>query len=150
MAAKQKKWEVRMHEQRGLRKRGAEMLYDRVTLLVECYEDQEFRAWCAESGTNELDFLDEELSDTAATFMTLRSVLLANRDRGSWVKHNIRDLIADVMEAESAKGADETKSTARMSWKARAIQAEAECERLRAEIASMKESLGIVAGAKCC
>ena len=63
--AKTKKWEVKMHEARELRKKGAGLLFDRVALLIACYDDGEFRAWHQASGTNELDFLDEELSDTA-------------------------------------------------------------------------------------
>lgn len=142
-----KKWEQKMHEARELRKQGAAILFDRVTLLVACYEDEEFRAWHAEQGTDELDYLDSELSDTAVGFLALRSVLVAYPERKQWVLHNIRDLIALTLEAEaeSRKRDNETK---RQSWKERALAAEAECERLRAEVMGLKESLGIVASAK--
>jgi squalene cyclase len=148
MSAKKTKWEVKLHEAREMRKRGAELLFDRVVLLVECYEDEQFRAWCSETETNDVDYLDEELSDTAAAFMTLKAVLHQYPTRDEWVKHNIRVLIAQVLQeqAEATKRDGEEK---RISWKERALAAEKECERLRAELANMKESLGIVAGAKC-
>jgi hypothetical protein len=148
MMAKKSKWEVKMHEARELRKQGAGLLFDRVSLLVACYEDDEFRSWHADNGTNELDFLDEELSDTAVGFMTFRSVLAAYPSRDDWLRHNVRELIALTIEAEN-EGKKRERDQARPSWKERALAAEAECERLRAEIANMKESLGIVAAAKC-
>lgn len=142
------KWELKMHEARELRRQGASILFDRVTLLVECYDDDEFRAWHTEAGTNELDFLDEELSDTATGFLAWKSVLAAYPNREDWVRHNVRELLALTMaaQAEATKRDGDEK---RVSWKERALAAEAECERLRAELASTKESLGIVASARC-
>lgn len=148
MSVSQKTWEVKMHEARAMRKKGAGLLYDRVALLIACYDDAEFRSWHEAAGTNELDFLDEELSDTAVGFLTFRAVMNSYPKRNEWVDHNIRELIALTIEAENEKkkrGGDEK----RVSWKERALAAEAECERLRSEVANMKESLGIVASAKC-
>ena len=146
--AKTKKWEVNMHEARELRKKGAGLLYDRVALLIACYDDKEFRAWHEANGTNELDFLDEELSDTAVGFLSLKAVMASNPNREDWIKHNVRDLIATTMAAEAESKKRDREDT-RISWKQRALAAEAECERLRGEVANMKESLGIVASAKC-
>lgn len=148
MSAKKLKWEVKLHEAREMRKRGSELLFDRVTLLAGVYNDGQFRAWCAETDTIDLDYLDEELSDTAAAFMTLLAVLHAYPTRDEWVKHNIRDLIAQVI-ADQAEKTKRDRENPKPTWKERALAAEAECERLRAEVASMKESLGIVASAKC-
>jgi len=141
--AKAKKWELKMHEARELRKKGSELLFDRVSLLAECYNDEDFRAWHAEHGTNELDFLDGEVSDTATTFLTLHAVLLTYPDRDSWVKHNIRDLIAEVMELDK-----KPRERNVPSWKEKCIAAEKECERLRVENASLKETLSLCVGAK--
>jgi hypothetical protein len=141
------KWELKMKQARDLKKQGSEILFDRVSLLVACYNDSDFRAWAADQGTNELDFLDEELSDTAASFLTLKAVLDAYPEKESWTKHNVRDLIAQVLSDEKKKrDRDDAK---RVSWKERALAAEQECERLRGELENMKESLGIVASAKC-
>jgi hypothetical protein len=132
-----------MHEARELRKKGSELLFDRVTLLNECYEDEDFRAWHAEHGTNELDFLDDELSDTAASFLTLRAVLKAFPDRNDWVKHNIRDMMAEAIESDK-----KPRERLTPSWKEKCIAAEKECERLRAENASLKETLRLCIGVK--
>lgn len=140
-------WAVALEQQRKLRKKGSEMLFDRVKLLVKCYEDQEFRNWVASQETNEYDFLDEELSDTAASFLTLKAVMDEHPKREDWVRHNIRDLIALVLEAEREK--KKRDGDHRISWKERALAAEKECERLRAELESTKKSLEIVASAKC-
>lgn len=148
MTTKQKKWEMKVHEQRAIRVHCAELLYDRVKLLCECYDDSEFRRYHEDMGTNELDFLDDELSDTAASFLTLKAVMIAHSEKEEWNKHNIRDLIALVLKAEEDRKQREGEEK-RVSWKERALAAERECERLRAELANMKESLGIVAGAKC-
>ena len=146
--AKTKKWEVNMHEARELRKKGAGLLYDRVALLIACYDDGEFRAWHEANGTNELDFLDEELSDTAVGFLSLKAVMASNPNREDWIKHNVRDLIATTMAAE-AEGKKRDRDDTRISWKERALAAEAECERLRAKVETMTESMMAVASAKC-
>ena len=148
MSVRKSKWEVKLHEAREMRKRGSELLFDRVSLLVACYDDEAFRAWCAENETDELDYLDTELNDTAANFMTLKAVLHQYPVREEWVKHNIRDLIAQVI-AEQAEKTKRERENPKPTWKERALLAEAECERLRAEVASMKESLGIVASSRC-
>lgn len=141
-----KKWETKLNEARELRKRGSELLFDRVVLLVDCYEDDAFRAWCSETETNEVDYLDTELNDTAATFMTLKAVLHHYPVRDEWVKHNIRDLIAQVL-SEQAEATKRERETAVPTWKERALAAEKEVERLRAKVEQLEESLQIVAGA---
>jgi hypothetical protein len=142
------KWELKMNSAREMRKQGAGLLYDRVELLIACYEDEEFRAWHAENGTNEVDFLDEEMNDTAVGFLAFRSVFAAYPQRDQWINHNIRELIALTMEAEAESRKREC-DTKRTSWKERALAAEAECERLRGEKAELEKALDIVAGAKC-
>lgn len=138
---KQKKWEVKLRDARTLKDSGAAILFDRVVLLVECYEDDGFRAWCEETGVAELDFLDRELEDTAASFLTLRAVLENYPNKDSWQKHNIRDLIAEVLEAE--KKSRKQESSDRISWKERCLAAEKECERLRGELTVMQKTLEI-------
>lgn len=149
--SEKKNWRVAMDNQRKLKKKGAEVLYDRVALCIQCYGDDEFREWCDEQGTNEIDYLDDELSDTAASFLTLRAVMEHHPKKDEWVKHNIRDLIAVVLSEQKKQRKDEGDSP-KFSWKERAIKAERECEalrmeceRLRAEVDQLKELLGIVA-----
>ncbi len=140
-------WRTALDQQRKLKARGAELLWDRVKLLVQCYDDEDFRAWVFDQGSNELDYLDEELSDVAASFLTLAAVLKQYPNKEDWVRHNIRELIALVLDAERDKRKAE--ADPRISWKERALAAEREIERLKAEVAGLKKSLEIVAGARC-
>lgn len=139
-----KKWEVLMHEQRELRKKGAELLHQRVALLVACYNDMEFRRWCEHSGRNDIDILDEELSDVAINFLTAKAVLDAFPDAETWRARNVRHMIAEVIEC----GRRDTRSSERISWKDRCIAAEKECERLRGELASRDKALEILQGVR--
>lgn len=143
-------WKSRLNEQRDLQKKGAELLYQRVRLLVAIYDDQEFRDWCADSETDEVEYLDNELSDVACEFMTLKAVLKEHPDESAWVSRNLRELIAEVLEGKRRKRAEESP---RVSWKEKAIAAEKECERLRAElnaqsarIAELHNVIGLMRG----
>lgn len=137
-------WQSRLKKARKLRKQGSEVLYERINLLCQCYEEEGFREWCETQGVNDIDYLDEELNDTAATFLTLKAVLAEHPRREDWVQNNIRDLIAKAIEAEKSRM--KANEIHRVSWKQRAIEAERECERLRAELRGLKESLASFAG----
>ena len=148
-APTQQKWEVRMHEARRLKNKGCELLFDRVQILVSCYEDEDFRQWCIDQEVNELECLDKELSDTRGDFWTLKAVLEAYPDKESWIKNDLREMIAQIIaDSESNDQEDEDRQRRKVNWKERAIEAETECERLRAEVSHLKESLGIVAGTR--
>lgn len=125
-------WKVKLNEQRELKKMGAELLHQRVSLLVQVYDDKSFIEWCEESETDEIEYLDNELADVASEFMTLRAVLKEYPTAAEWAARNIRELIAEVLEA--GKRQRKGDSEPRISWKDRAIAAEKECERLRAEL----------------
>lgn len=142
--AKSKKWELSMNEQRELRKQGAELLHQRVTLLVACYDDMVFRRWCEDGGKNDIDVLDEELSDVAINFLTAKAVLDAFPDAETWRVRNVRHMIAEVIES-SRKSAT---TGERISWKDRCLAAEKECERLRGELASRDKTLEILQGVR--
>ena len=139
------KWEAKMNAARLLRKQGAGLLFDRVSLLVECYNDPAFRAWCVENDTPELDYLDAEVSDTACEFLTLLAVLKEYPERAAWEKHNIRDMIATVLDAQRR---DREKEEAhRQSWKERCLAAEKENERLRGELNTLSARVSELQGA---
>lgn len=137
------KWELKMGRQRELRKKGAELLFERVQLLVQCYDDPEFRSFCEQNSIVDLDYMDNELEDTAANFLTLRAVYEAYPTALEWKKHNIRDLIAEVL--ASTKKTREPGQ--KQSWKERALAAEKMCEQLRAEIRILEKTIEL-SGAK--
>lgn len=126
-------WKVKLNKHKELRKQGAVLLHERVSLLVEIYDDEAFREWCNISEIDELEYLDEQLADVAVEFMTLRAVLQDFPKSETWADRNIRELIAEVLESKKRRRGE---STERISWKERAIAAEKECERLRAELSA--------------
>jgi len=132
-----KKWELKMNEQRELRKQGIAVLYQRVVLLSECYADKSFLAWCEAHNRSELDYLDAEVSDVAATFLTLKAVLDANPQVEAWQKTDIRRLMADAMSSEKRGPSD------RIGWKDRCLAAEKEIDRLRAELDILNRAMEI-------
>lgn len=142
-----KKWELSLREARQLKNKGSAILYQRVVLLKNCYDDAEFRKWCDEQGTNAADYLDDEIADTACQFLTLLAVLMSYPNEADWVKHSIRDLIAEAMAAEKA-AKPKADTSERISWKDRCLAAERECERLRAELESLKKTLEFILSAK--
>lgn len=137
MSIIEQKWEMKMNEAKKLRKKGAELLFKRVSLLIECYLDAEFLAWCEENRTNEIDFLDNELEDTACDFLTLKAVMEAFPTVESWRKHNLRDMIADCLVATKKEKRPATRPTLREII----ADLKAECERLRGENHLLREML---------
>ena len=138
--AKKMKWEVAMYQQRELRKKGAALLYQRVVLLVTCYEDSEFRRWCEDTGKVDIDWLNDELADVGIDFMTMKRVLERFPDGDVWEVRDVRKLIAEVMESDRK----ERPSTEKIDWKGRALAAEKECERLRGELAAVNKTLELL------
>ena len=132
-----KKWELKFDEAKGLRKQGAALLHKRISLLKEVYDDGDFKRWCQESGTVDLDFLDDHLEDVGYNYVTLAAVLEQYPDEAEWQKHNVRELCAMVIEAQRA----EKYPGERTNWKARAAALESEVERLRNELQETKELL---------
>lgn len=133
---KKRNWQLRMNEQRELRKQGVDLLYQRAVLLRDCYHDQAFREWCETNGVNELDMLDRELEDAAVTFLTLVAVLESYPTAEEWQGRNLREMIAEVIQSQKRD-----RPTERVSWKERCLSAEKECERLRGEVEKLREML---------
>lgn len=135
--AKNVKWEMKMNEQRDLRRQGITLLFQRVKLLIEVYNDAAFRGWCEQNKVVELDYLDAELSDVAACFLTLKSVMESYPNESDWQSKNIRELMAEAIESQKT----DRQGAERISWKERCLAAEKECERLRAENATLRSLL---------
>ena len=131
------KWESAMSRQRELKRRGAELLYDRVKLLCEVYDDAEFHDWCRENGMSDLEYLDAELSDVACEFMTLKAVFVSHPNVEDWVGGDIRKLIAAAMEMTKSPNPPREGQ----SWKARALEAEKEVERLKMEVEKLESTV---------
>jgi hypothetical protein len=127
---------MKMSTQRELRKQGIQLLFDRVKLLVEIETDPEFVVWCEEMGVAVFDALDEELTDVACEYLTLRAVMDAHPAVGDWRKGDLRQLIAATLQKDKRERTRETPS-----WKERCLAAEKECERLRGEVNTLRARL---------
>lgn len=149
----QAKWQDRLDSQREMKRRGLKLLYQRVKLLVEIYDDESFHKWCESEGVTDIEFLDSELSDVGMDFMTLRAVFDAYPREAHWINGDIRQMVATVVEQSKEKRKKERGERETISWKDRCLRAEEECERLRGEVehltekvAELKELLGLRAG----
>lgn len=131
------KAEREMHEL-IVRSRSAETFYDRVALLVQCYHDDEFRQWCSIEGLDDMEILDKEISGVSATtFFTAKAVYERFPDREVWANDGFRVLIAKLMQEQKKQDSGNLR-TSRINWKSRAMSAESEIRRLKAEIESLK------------
>lgn len=142
------KWELSMNRQRELKRRGIELLHERVKLLCDIYDDADFHAWCEANGMIDLDVLDAELADVACDFMTLKAVFVAHPNHEDWTGGDIRQMIAHAIEAMRPK----RERSEVVSWKQRCLAAEKEIERLMMELGKrdtvideLRSSLKIVA-----
>lgn len=135
----QKKWQLKMEDQRSLKRKGIKLLYQRIQLLCAIYDDDDFSAYCFDINKEPLDVLDAELDDVQVDFLTLRSVLLAFPEETFWEKGNFREMVASVLEAQKKDKQKDSKE--RMSWKQRALKAEAEVCRLKREIEQLRDQM---------
>lgn len=110
--------------------KGAQLLFDRVTLYVVIESDEGFRQNCAEGGTDVYECLDNELADTSATYLLLKTVLEHYPDRKVWDK-TLQHLIAEIKQAQNG---DKKTHGEGMKWKPRALSAEKRVVQLEKEI----------------
>jgi hypothetical protein len=146
-----KNWRTKLNLARDLKKRGIQLLFERMTVLAQVHDDPEFRAWCAAENRDLYNELDHDVDDTAATFMTLKAVLDHFPNREDWQTKGLPTMIAEIQVKQRA----ERKPRETVSHKQRADDAEKlveqlqdEVDRLRAEnsllreqVAELKESL---------
>lgn len=124
-------WRLKMKEQRDLRSRGSELLYERVKLLMDVEADPDFTAYCDEQGVEPLDELDNEVAEIAASFATLKEVMRVYPKKSSWTKR----LSAMILEIkESQKAARSGKEVERVNWRELAIERQKEIEHLRRDL----------------
>lgn len=89
-------------------------LHDRVVLLVEIFDDRDFRA----DNGNFDDFeaailLDRYLEDTSVSFLEARAILEVFPNPADWAKMSLRDLYEKALEKQKPIGEDLPKRTRR-------------------------------------
>lgn len=121
-------WKLKIDAQRKLKRKGALLIRERVGLLIEIEQDEEFFAFCNENASSTIEELDKELDDVGFDFLTMKKVYETITDPKQWERTSLRMLVAEVL---GKKKIDRTKEG--ISWKERALKSEKECERLRAD-----------------
>lgn len=110
----EKNWSQKLAEQRAMRVKGAEMVWERTKLLIAVYEDDEFLAHCEYIEKDPIAVLDEELADTCATFTALRLVLKKFPAKQQWKEKRLDQLVVATLDDRKNKDTDrETRPT----WK---------------------------------
>lgn len=94
------KWEIKMNKQRELKKEGAGLLFDRMQLLIECYNDERFKEWCRDNNDTRVEYLNRELSDIGQEFLHLKTLVDHFPKRDQWTAKSVREMTAAVMVAQ--------------------------------------------------
>lgn len=131
-----------------LRTQGRAALFQRATLLVEVFEDREFRADNDQfDDLKAAELLDSYLEDTAATFLEVRAILQTFPTLEQWKGKTIRELYESALESSRASSEEKTRATPRRitikqfegEQQARK-EAEAEVRNLKKQITELEAS----------
>lgn len=95
--AKSKTWEVLLEQHDELVRDSNATLYDRVTLLVEVYQNRGFKSAMKKEDKNPVDFLNKKLSDTAVNFTELWEILKEFPRRKQWEEGDLSDMRIHVI-----------------------------------------------------
>lgn len=93
-------WSQKLAAARVLRGKGAALLYDRLVLLREVFNDAAYRADCATRKINPEDELTDEVADTCAGFVVLMQTLEKFPDRQVWQRKSLAKLVAAVVDEQ--------------------------------------------------
>jgi len=115
----EKTWTMKMAEVDELISHDAGSLYDRVKLLIEIYEDSEFRAHCKARQEDPHTILDDKVGDTVSDFVTLTEVMERFPAKKQWEGNRLQKMIAEIRETDRLRRAEIAgKSNGqRTSWK---------------------------------
>jgi len=106
MASKQVSaaWKKKLFKSRELRGKTAEIVYDRITLLVEIYDDDQFRQDSGDpDDLSAATLLDAEVGDLCADFLELRCVLDSFPNKGDWTDKNLKKLVAAALDGSRTR-----------------------------------------------
>lgn len=105
-AAKKSLWQVNYDSAMKMAKDGKGDIYDRVVLLTEVYEDDEFTKEMARRGTSPGVFLNSAVDETFATFSELYAMLKTFPNRKQWIGGDLRSMRAALVENLDKKRKD--------------------------------------------
>lgn len=128
-----------------LRTQGRAALFQRAKLLVEVFEDRDFRADNEQfDDLKAAELLDTYLEDTAATFLEIRAILQTFPTLEQWEGKTIRQLYESALESSRANTDEKTRVAPRRvtikqfeEEQLARKEAEAETRNLKKQLAEM-------------
>lgn len=154
-------WSQKIARHNELRATGRALLFDRVSLLCDVYEDAEFRVHCAENkqdpGQLLSDLCEDILPGEYFAFMILRNVKNQFPDRKDWESKGIHKLVVETKSLDdarrkSSKSTVKTKAVPSRKILAKRLEAEqrlskkkdVEIADLTAQVSLYKSSKGLL------
>lgn len=132
-------WSQKLASARQLREKAGGILYERLMLLKDVASDPDYREDCRVRDVNPEDEMDYEVSDTCASFHVLLLTLERFPERTIWERNLVKQLVAKVI--DESQGTGKSYQEKRVSWKARAMEAQKEIERLSRELELAKAKI---------
>lgn len=105
----------RLARNKELAQQGQAHNFERASLLVAVYEDQEFLSFAQATDQEPLDLLDEECGDLCCSFMQLKLIRERFPNSADWYSQRLQHMLAIVLDERTK--ADRTRSAPRPSWK---------------------------------
>lgn len=135
-------WQKMLAQAREMRGQAGAALYDRMQLLVNVFEDADWRIRNGNFSEDEwMGLLDEEVSDVFLSFGELRDMLIYAPERSQWSDGRLDKLRAEMIESrkrgrQAAKdNGESTGGATRKSLKEKYTELETENQRLVRELA---------------
>lgn len=128
-------WSQKMSQTRQMRSEGASLLYDRVKLYEEIYEDDEYRDNCLAREVNPEDELDHECADTCCTFLELLAVMESFPRQSQWTGGHLKVMLAETLAVQSRSTTAARAKRNTKNWKEIAAEREREIVALREQLA---------------
>lgn len=110
-----KTWSQKLADTRVMKGEGAAIVFDRVTLYQEIFNDADFAADCEDRGVSREKALDEECADLCCGVLVLLEVLRVFPARVDWEKRHLDKMVAEIVEKSRADKGE--RSTPNKSWK---------------------------------
>lgn len=131
-------WKQKLIKAEDMRQSSVASIYDRAKLLNDVFDDTEFRDDNNLDDLRAAEVLDSYLTDVAASFLELRSVLEMFPNRDQWAQRDLKKMIAEMMDRKASEAPADTGAVRRK----RVTRADFEAlEQERDELAARVEQL---------
>tara|TARA_R100001086_G_scaffold245991_1_gene177644 strand:- start:158 stop:601 length:444 start_codon:yes stop_codon:yes gene_type:complete len=130
-------WKMKLKQAREMRVSASEALFERVKLLVEIFESDDYQQYCRDEQLDEMAELDGAVDDFSGSFATVMAVYKMNPDQDAWRKHGYRYLLAEYRQ----ELADNRPKKERINWRHRYEEAQNTIIMLQGQVKSLREQV---------